>query len=199
MTRREAERLTHQADTLRALGFTYDEAEALRRISMTLQRWFELECGNSNDYGSWAIERGDDPAGPEGNGDGVPYMVHHHYRHGAGKDTTTRTKIADREGGARRRLAAIVAARNSRQVVHTACKTCGQDVEASYPFTCWLDRGGNNSCGSGGILAHSASGNSLVTYIQTDPRGAALYLIRPGDVPDGGEVEAYYSRGVCVY
>lgn len=60
MTRREAERLTHQADTLRALGFTYDEAEALRRISMTLHRWYEHEC-NGN------IERDGE------NGDGKPY------------------------------------------------------------------------------------------------------------------------------
>ncbi len=37
------------------------------------------------------------------------------------------------------------------------------------------------------------------TYIQSDPRGAALYIIRPGDVPEGKEVNAYYSRGVAVY
>ena len=36
-------------------------------------------------------------------------------------------------------------------------------------------------------------------YIQGDPRGAALYLIRPDDVPEGKNVESYYSRGVCVY
>jgi hypothetical protein len=39
----------------------------------------------------------------------------------------------------------------------------------------------------------------LSSYIQTDPRGAALYIIRPGDVPEGGDVNAYYSRGICVY
>jgi hypothetical protein len=36
-------------------------------------------------------------------------------------------------------------------------------------------------------------------YIQTDPRGAALYIIRPGDVPAGADASAYYSRGICVY
>jgi hypothetical protein len=36
-------------------------------------------------------------------------------------------------------------------------------------------------------------------YLQTDPRGAALYLLRPGDVPEGKNAESYYSRGVCVY
>jgi hypothetical protein len=36
-------------------------------------------------------------------------------------------------------------------------------------------------------------------YIQGDPRGAALYIIRPGDVPDGRDVNGYYTRGICVY
>lgn len=36
-------------------------------------------------------------------------------------------------------------------------------------------------------------------YIQGDPRGAALYIIRPGDVPEGKDANAYYSRGICVY
>jgi hypothetical protein len=39
----------------------------------------------------------------------------------------------------------------------------------------------------------------LSAYVQTDPRGAALYILRPGDVPEGGKVEAYYSRGLAVY
>lgn len=157
MTRREAERLTHQQDTLRSLGFTREESEALRRISMTLQRWYERECGDGNQYGSWAIERDD-------NGDGPPYLVHHHYRHGQGKDTVTRTKIADRERGAERRLKAILNTRNAR--VNPATREDKQ------------------------VLAY---------YLQTDPRGAALYIIQPGDVPDGADVSSYYTRGICVY
>ena len=39
----------------------------------------------------------------------------------------------------------------------------------------------------------------LTPYIQTDPRGAALYILRPGDVPAGADVGAYYNRGICVY
>ena len=39
----------------------------------------------------------------------------------------------------------------------------------------------------------------LTHYLQTDPRGAALYILRPGDVPEGQNVEAYYNRGICVY
>ncbi len=36
-------------------------------------------------------------------------------------------------------------------------------------------------------------------YVQTDPRGAALYILRPGDVPEGADVSSVYSRGIAVY
>jgi hypothetical protein len=39
----------------------------------------------------------------------------------------------------------------------------------------------------------------LSFYVQTDPRGAALYILRPQDIPEGKDVSAYYSRGICVY
>ena len=39
----------------------------------------------------------------------------------------------------------------------------------------------------------------LSAYVQGDPRGAALYILRPGDVPEGGQADAYYSRGIAVY
>ena len=35
-------------------------------------------------------------------------------------------------------------------------------------------------------------------YHQGDPRGAALYILRPGDVPEGKDPGAYYSHGICV-
>lgn len=41
--------------------------------------------------------------------------------------------------------------------------------------------------------------NPLSYYVQTDPRGASLYILRPGDVPEGKEVDAYYSRGIAIY
>ncbi len=130
---------------LTSLGITTDDAYSLRRIAMTLHRWHELECGDGNSYGSWAIERDD-------NGDGPPFLVHHHYRHGNGKDTVSRTRIADRERGAHKRLAAIM---------------------ARYP--------------------------SLRSYVQGDPRGAALYILRPSEFPEGSKIDEYYSHGVAVY
>lgn len=142
MNRREAERQTMQQDTLRGLGFTREEAESLRRISMTLHRWHEQECGTDNG----CIERDEET--------GKAYWLNSY--------TMRRSPVADRETGALKRLSAILKARNARN---------------------W----------------HPITPESLDTYIQTDPRGAALYIIRPGDVPDGEDVDSYYSRGVCVY
>ena len=39
----------------------------------------------------------------------------------------------------------------------------------------------------------------LAAYHQTDPRGAPLYILRPGDVPKGENAESYYSRGIAVF
>lgn len=135
MTRNEAMRQTRLFDTLAALGFDYDEAQKLRRISMTLRRWHELECGTD----SGCIERDE--------ATGKPYWV---YYGGSGKPR--RSPINDRENGALRRLARIM-----------------------------------------------AKAPTLSTFIQSDPRGAALYILRPGDVPQGERAESYYSRGICVY
>jgi hypothetical protein len=143
MTRKEAERLTRQADSLRSLGFTSEEAEQLRRISMTLHRWHELECGN--DHG--CIEREEATNKPFWSSSHVPH----------------RRAIADRETGALKRLDKIISERNKRAVKPGSSKT------------------------------------ALGYYIQTDPRGAALYIIRPDDVPVGADVSAYYNRGICVY
>lgn len=88
-------------DRMIALGLSYSEADQLRRIEMTISRWNELECGNGNDYASWAIERDEET--------GKPYMVRHIYAHGNGKDRTIKTPIADREKGALKRAAAILA------------------------------------------------------------------------------------------
>jgi len=136
MTKREALRQTHQENTLISLGFTRDEVEALRRISMTLRRWAEHECNGD-------IER--DEAG-------IPYRSfaanggrHHAYR------------IADREAGALKRLQAIITERNQRAT------------------------------------------DAVTSYIQGDPRGAALYILRPDDVPAGKTADSYYTRGICVY
>lgn len=137
MNRKEATRQTHQQDTLRGLGFTNEEADKLRRISMTLQRWHELECG----IDGGCVER---------DNNGKTYWKNEH--------SGRRTPIADRETGALKRLENIIKSRNT--------------IRAEDP---------------------------LSFYVQTDPRGAALYILRPQDIPEGKDPAAYYSRGICVY
>ena len=132
MTKQEDMRQTHLYNTLRSLGFDDADCGALRRVSRTLRRWFELECGN--EWG--AIERDEKT--------GKPYFRSAHDSH--------KIRVVDREAGAMRRLERIM-----------------------------------------------AKAPDLKPYIQGDPRGAALYIIRPGDIPPGATVDSCYSRGICVY
>lgn len=135
--------------TLIRAGISMDDAVALRRISMTLHRWHELECGDSNDYASWTIARGLKANGSfEYDDKGKPYIERHNHH----ENKARYSPVADRERGALKRLAKIMKA---------------------YP--------------------------TLSTYVQGDPRGASLYILRPGDVPEGAEADGYYSRGVAVY
>ena len=149
MNKRERERLTAQENALVSLGFTTDEADALRRISMTLRRWHELECGTD----AGCIERDD--------ATGKPRFL---------SCSGRRWPVPDRERGALRRLARIMADRNGRRPpLHVV------------------------------MLPDRAAPDRLETYIQPDPRGASLYILRPGDVPIGADPSSYYTRGICVY
>lgn len=38
-----------------------------------------------------------------------------------------------------------------------------------------------------------------VAYVQGDPRGASLYILRPTDILEGHSIDSYYSRGIAVY
>lgn len=131
-------------ERLRGAGISYRDALALRRISMTLQRWHELECGTGNGQTTYSIERD----GPEP-GD-KPYMRMQYPTKDGYVDR--RWRIADRELGAHRRL---------------------YNLMRRYP--------------------------TLRAYVQKDPRGAALHILRRDDVPDGADVSAYYDRGIAVF
>lgn len=78
----------------RGISLSFDEANTLRRAEKVLRRWAELECGDGNDYASWAIERDEQTS--------IPYLCR--YPHDG---EMHRTRIADREKGAIRRVAAI--------------------------------------------------------------------------------------------
>jgi hypothetical protein len=43
-----------------------------------------------------------------------------------------------------------------------------------------------------------AKAHGLGIYHQGDCRGCMLYIIRPGDVPEGQAVGSYYNRGIAV-
>jgi hypothetical protein len=147
-------------DRLREAGISRDDAEALRRIAMTLHRWHELECGDSNDYASWCITRGKQTLGPKDPATGKRAWLFEHddngtpfeERHIHTENKARYTPIADRERGALKRLAAIM---------------------ARYP--------------------------GFASYVQGDPRGAALYIMRPGDVKEGDDLSSVYTRGIAVY
>lgn len=130
---------------LQAAGFSYEDASALRRISMTLHRWHELECGADSSCivrGAWNRET----ATFDYNGSGAP-----HFEFAGGSGRARYLKTQDRERGALKRLAAIM---------------------ARYP--------------------------GFESYVQDDPRGAALYILRPGDIPKGATLDSCYNRGIVV-
>lgn len=119
------------------LSVAMQDAADLRRISMTLHRWHELECG----AGNGGIERDETT--------NKPYW---YPATGDAEFRKSRWPIADREAGALKRLAVIM---------------------ARYP--------------------------SLQSYVQGDPRGASLYILRPGDIPAGASIDSCYSNGVAVF
>lgn len=124
--------MSNNLNQIISCGILWDDAVALRRISMTLRRWYEHECNG-------AIQR-------EGErGDGAPYW----YSEMTGRRLS---RAPDRERGALKRLGSIM---------------------ARYP--------------------------DLKPYVQGDPRGCSLYILRPNDVPEGKDADAYYSRGIPVY
>lgn len=135
MTKKQAVEYARTIDRLRGMGFTRGEAEALFRIERTLHRWHEMEC-NGN------IRRdGDD-------GEGAPRFWYE-LRNG---EWITGQACPDREAGARKRLARIMAE-------HPTC----------------------------------------TAYVQTDPRGGALYIITLEALADGAKVDSVYNaRGVAV-
>jgi len=142
MTKREKQDRDIMFQRLMAKGLTLEELQKLRRISLTLRRWYELECGTENDYGtSFAIERGfrrdgifvscpNETECREFGATCKPYL-RIAYNDYDGVHRIVHNIIPDRETGALKRLAAIMAPHKRR----------------------------------------------LTYYLQTDPRGCALYIV----------------------
>lgn len=88
----------------RKLGISTEDALTLIRAESVLHRWAEQECGDGNDFASWAIERDEET--------GIPYKCV--YPH---KGESYRFKIRDREAGALRRVQEVCE-RNSLSWYH---------------------------------------------------------------------------------
>lgn len=97
--------------TAQALSVTPETIEALRRCSMTLHRWHELECGDGNNWASWCLERDE--------ATGIPYMVT--YPH-TGK--SRRSRVADRETSTLKRVKRICAEAGLYFYVQTDPRGC---------------------------------------------------------------------------
>lgn len=89
MTKQERESQTRATIALMDNGITFDDVEALRRITKTLHSWYERECGMDNGY----IERDETT--------GKPHWV----------DATTgaRREMPDHEKRAEKKLKTIMA------------------------------------------------------------------------------------------
>ena len=136
MTKREKQRIFELQSKLCDLGFSYEETDALRRISMTLHRWAERECNGD-------VEVDDN---------GKAYSVNQGGTWNNWK--ITRHRVPNREAGAKRRLAKIM---------------------ANHP--------------------------DFTYYHQTDPRGAALYLVNKAQsLYSLKTIDSNYNQiGICVY
>jgi len=94
MTARNATYALMQKLSTRGISASFDDANTLRRAQLTLHHWAELECGDSNDYASWSIERDEHTD--------LPYLYTHPH-----KGEFRKCRIADREAGALKRVAEV--------------------------------------------------------------------------------------------
>ena len=78
----------------RGIDATFEQTEILRRAELTLQRWAEKECGQSNNYNSWVIVRDEKT--------NKPFMEVHPNN---GKSYSY--SIADKETGALKRVQSV--------------------------------------------------------------------------------------------
>ena len=95
MTKREQQEKQWMLDSLQRAGISSDDLQPLRRISMTLRRWFELECGTGTDSVSVCIERDEQTDKP---------FCRTQYMGAGNKWIDRRFPVADREKGALKRL-----------------------------------------------------------------------------------------------
>lgn len=104
MSARQATLALMQQLRARGISLSFDEVNTLRRAELTLQRWAEWECGDSNNYYSWVLVRDEVT--------GKPFAEVHQHSNG----TVRRDPVADKEAGALRRVKAICNAHNLKEM-----------------------------------------------------------------------------------
>jgi hypothetical protein len=213
MSKREREQQFHQTEALRKLGLSFDDIDTLRRCSRTLQRWFELECGDSDTHGSWCIVRGTKrkaPAewaiklkGASAWWDGGMWTANTP-EHPLKLYTSTEKAAVEGFGVPDHVLENaewIDCAGGGRVFEHDGDGTPFTERQTHHgggktTYTPIPDREKGARKRIAKILAKPPT---LQSYVQTDPRGCALHVLRPGDVPPGEDVSSYYTRGIAVY
>ena len=106
MNRKETSNLYRIAERLEV---EFDDVCNFRRDSMTLRRWFERECGESDNFKSWAIER--DPKTDK------PLLCVYPY-----SGIPKFYPIPDREKGARKRIAERCERLGLKYYIQTDCR-----------------------------------------------------------------------------
>jgi len=101
----------------RGIESNFEAVNTLRRAQMTLHRWHERECGDSNDYCSISLERDEDT--------GKPYNVIHPH---AGK--SYRNVVPDLETGALNRIKAVCEPLGLYYYIQGDCRGCSLYVAA---------------------------------------------------------------------
>lgn len=166
----------HKIATVHSLalaGFLPHEIESLFRIERTLHRWHELECGTDAGH----IERGESRAvctqcGHKWTGETA--LTHNCPACGDCAPLRTRDDGKPRFYNARARYVDPHDPRAWNVI---------PDLEAGAQKR---------------LAAIMASHPDCAACVQGDPRGCALYILRPGDVPAGKSPSAYYNRGIAV-
>jgi hypothetical protein len=195
---------------LQAMGFTYEESAQLRRIEMTLQRWAERECGDGS---NWAIERAEprklaiwhDPEVPDG----------------------LRVVALDCNGrfecNIKRLPAHLKQDKNPDVFPEQAIQILAvlqqrENEDAGRPYNVYHGEGkphryaiADREAGAlrrlkaivGARNARNDKASELIGYHQSDPRGAALYLVPRSTLCNAAgevvlEIDSYYNRGLAV-
>lgn len=194
----KSERLALLITQLTALGFTFAEVQRLRRIESTLRRWATAECNGE-------IQRDGE------NGDGKPFRV---YEPAFTRDArfpnvprmSKRYPIPDREAGARKQLAAIMAAHPTLWAYNqTDPRGCALYVGKLADLKTDSNQIVRKAESWGATFIqkgrHWYVGNTNSTACASEEAAALLFLeIKRASVParDLLPLDQYYTRGVAV-